>query len=80
MNYFKGENHQYLSVDSIHSDANNDLAANLEAEDLHSMTPSGMAPHVLNIKTNSIVMLLRNLSINHGLVNGARLRVVRFFR
>ena len=34
-----------------------------------------MPPHTLKLKVNSIVMLLRNLSIEDGLCNGTRLIV-----
>ena len=39
-----------------------------------TLTPSGMPPHCLNLKINSVVML-RNLSLQQGLCNGTRLKV-----
>lgn len=44
-------------------------------EFLHSLTPSGMPPHRLRLKVNTIVMLLRNISLRDGLCNGTRLIV-----
>ncbi|XP_057299442.1 uncharacterized protein LOC130630060 [Hydractinia symbiolongicarpus] len=44
-------------------------------EFLHSITPSGMPPHCLKLKSGVIVMLLGNININKGLCNGTRLIV-----
>ena len=44
------------------------------------MNPSGLAPHRLELKIGSIVMLIRNLNIREGLCNGSRLQVVGFER
>ena len=38
-------------------------------------TPSEMPPHELILKVGSVVMLMRNMSIKHGLCNGTRLVV-----
>lgn len=43
---------------------------------LNSLTPSGMPPHKLSLKPSSLVMLLHNISIQHGPCNGTRLEVV----
>ena len=47
---------------------------------MNTITPSGLPPHVLNLKVGSIVMLLRNISISSGFCNGTRLRVVSLHR
>ncbi|VDO32173.1 unnamed protein product [Heligmosomoides polygyrus] len=39
------------------------------------MTPTGMPPHVLNLKVGCMVMLLRYLDVANGLCNGTRLIV-----
>ncbi|XP_014670443.1 PREDICTED: uncharacterized protein LOC106811370 [Priapulus caudatus] len=44
-------------------------------EFLNSITPTGMPPHRLLLKQESIVMLLRNLDVKRGLCNGTRLLV-----
>ena len=46
-------------------------------EFLNSLTPGGMAPHVLNLKENARVMLLRNNNIKNGFCNGTMLKVIR---
>jgi hypothetical protein len=35
-------------------------------------TPPGLSPHTLQVKVNSIYRLIRNFSIDHGLVKNAR--------
>ena len=71
-----GEAVTYTSVDSIISDDNKERQMYPLAF-LNSLTPSGMPPHKLNLKLNSVVMLLRNLSLKDGLCNGTRLIVRR---
>ena len=71
-----GECHTYASVDSAVCD-NDQEATNYPHEFLHSLTPSGMPPHILNLKVGAVVMLLRNLNIKEGLCNGTRLMIKR---
>jgi hypothetical protein len=42
---------------------------------LWEQTPSGLPPHILNLKEGAIVMLLRNLHVRNGLCNGTRMIV-----
>ncbi len=76
VNMFPGENHTYLSADTLHKDSCN---LNIPTEYLNSITPSGCPPHSLQLKENTVVMLLKNL--RHGktrsLRNGTRLLVKR---
>ena len=37
---------------------------------LHSLTPSGLHPHLLLLKVDCVVMLLKNLDLKAGLTNG----------
>ena len=56
-------------------------AANYPPEFLHSLTPSGMPTHILNLKAVAMVMLLRNLNIKEGgFCNVTRLMVKRLRR
>jgi len=65
---------EFRSIDSIVSDNENEHV-NFPQEFLNSLTPSGMPPHLLNLKIGSIVMLLRNLNIKKGLCNGSRMTI-----
>ncbi len=74
VNMYPGENHTYLSADKLHEDSCN---MNIPVEYLNSITPSGLPPHKLQLKRNTVVMLLKNL--RHGktrsLRNGTRLMI-----
>ena len=69
------QNKIYRSIDA----ANGDDAADFPMEFLFSLTPNGLPlpPHALHLKVGAIVMLLRNLDINRGLCNGARMVICR---
>ena len=56
---------EYTSIDSVKCDDESEQM-NFPLEYLHSITPSGMPPHILRLKVGSIVMLLRNLNPNKG--------------
>ena len=46
---------------------------------LNGQTPDSMPPHIIKLKAGCMVMLMRNVHRDLGLVNGARL-IVRDFR
>jgi ATP-dependent DNA helicase PIF1 len=71
---FSGEEKVYHSFDSVDDDSRN----NYPIEFLNSITPNGLPPHVLIVKINCPVILLRNLDPNNGLCNGTRLMVRAF--
>ena len=76
MQQLPGECHIYANVDSAVCH-NEEEATNYPPEFLHSLTPSGMPLHILNLKVGAVVMLLRNLTIKEGLCNGTRLMIKR---
>lgn len=49
---------------------------NYPPELLNTINLPGLPPHQLKLKKNSIVMLIRNMSISRGLCNGTRLQVL----
>ncbi|GBN02340.1 hypothetical protein AVEN_260402-1 [Araneus ventricosus] len=65
----------YESMDNIVSNDPQDPLAYTE-EFLSSLTPTGMPPHKLRLKTEAI-MLLRNLAPSKGLCNGTRLIAIQ---
>lgn len=79
MKLIQGQNYTYNSVDRIESlDPEDDLEVReFPIEVIHAQTPSGMPPHVLNLKVDSVIILMRNISIRLGLTNGTRMRVFR---
>jgi len=60
------------SVDTVSEDDN---AALFKPEFLHTLTPSGLPPHQLQLKVGSPVMLMRNLNPREGACNGTRLMI-----
>ena len=78
MDQLPGQVKTYNSIDSVVSDSQEEIEL-YPLEFINSLTPSGMPPHVLNLKVGGIVMLLRNLSLKDGLCNGTRL-IVRNLR
>ena len=72
INTMPGDRKVYTSADRAICDDQTE-ADNYPMEFINSLTPSGMPPHSLCLKTGAIVMLLRNLDIRKGLCNGTRL-------
>lgn len=73
--YMSGSLITILSSDSVASEDEDEIA-NFPVEYLNSCTPSGMPFHELHLKIGVPVILLRNLSLTDGLVEGTRLLVV----
>ena len=62
----------YASVDlANHCDDNGLMGEGILPEYLNSLNPQNM-----QLRVNSIVMLIRNISIHEGLYNGTRLRIL----
>ncbi|XP_010229584.1 uncharacterized protein LOC100832196 [Brachypodium distachyon] len=72
---FNGEERIYHSFDS----AEDDPHGYYPPEFLNTLTPNGLPPHVLKLKINCPVILLRNIDPANGLCNGTRL-IVRGFQ
>jgi hypothetical protein len=72
MEAFPGEYHSLLSIDETENNQN--FPVSLEI--LHSLKTPGIPEHNLNLKINSVIMLLRNLNIREGLCNGTRLQLI----
>lgn len=77
LSYLEGDEKVYYSIDyATHkgSDKTDDnIYFKFPLEYLNSIN-SGLPPHELMLKINSIVMLIRNLSPSDGLCNGTRLK------
>ncbi|XP_062208827.1 ATP-dependent DNA helicase PIF1-like [Phragmites australis] len=73
---FPGDEMVYHSYDLAIDDPNNYYPP----EFLNSLTPNGLPPHILKLKVNCPVILLRNLDPANGLCNGTRLIVQAFQR
>jgi ATP-dependent DNA helicase PIF1 len=67
-----GESVTYTSIDSIVCEDGED-PTEFPEEFLYTQTPNGLPPHKLTLKVGTVVMLLRNLDVKHGLCNGSRL-------
>ena len=67
----------YTSVDSAdHCDDNGLMGEGILPEYLNSLNPQHLPPHELHLRINSIVMLIRNVSIHEGLCNGTGFRIL----
>jgi hypothetical protein len=75
INRFEGKEMVYHSFDSVEDDPHNYYPL----EFLNSLTPNGLPPHMLKLKINCPIVLLRNIDPTNGLCNGTRL-VIRGFQ
>ncbi|CAH0384705.1 unnamed protein product [Bemisia tabaci] len=66
-----GDSKTYLSVNRLIAEEERE-ALNFPLEFLDRLDLSGSPPHKLTFKEGVIVMLLRNLNVSIGLLNGAR--------
>ena len=71
---FPGEEKVYYSFDSVVDDPHN----HYQPEFLNSLTPNGLPPHILRLKINCPVILIRILDPSNGLCNGTRLIIKAF--
>ena len=61
---FPGQEHVYRGADSVVDEDNGNV---YPVEFLNNLTPSGLPPHVLRLKENCPIILLRNLNSASGL-------------
>lgn len=73
-----GQSRIYFSSDKVITD---DVSTvnNYPVEYLNTLNLSGMPPHKLELKINSIVLLIRNLNTERALVNGTRMRIKQMY-
>ena len=80
-----------LSEDSVvDDDPNNPIVDNgedmpedrrlIQLDELHILNPPGLPYHDLNIRVGAIAIIIRNLDVASGIVNGTRVRVEDFTR
>ena len=62
----------FFSSDSLISDEFHPNTAFAALEHLHHFHVSGVPPHELEIQSNTLTMLVRNLNFSSGLVNGQK--------
>ncbi|KAM0879624.1 hypothetical protein ACQ4PT_034106 [Festuca glaucescens] len=75
INRFQGQEMVYRSFDCAVDDPHNYYPPDF----LNTLTPTGLPPHLLKLKINCPIILLRNIDPANGLCNGTRL-VVRGFQ
>uniref|UniRef100_A0A183C069 ATP-dependent DNA helicase n=1 Tax=Globodera pallida TaxID=36090 RepID=A0A183C069_GLOPA len=70
----------YISVDTVDPDSPIDvLALNVAEryiENIYGKTPSGMPEHILELKVGAVMMVIKNISVAHGLCNGTRVQII----
>ena len=67
----------YTSIDSTENRGDNDqINETILPQYLNTLSPPSLPPHELRLRKYSVIMLIRNLSINEGLCDGTRLLVL----
>ncbi|XP_046389348.1 uncharacterized protein LOC124158205 [Ischnura elegans] len=66
--------HELRSADSVCKENDND-GLDVDFQLLHQATGNGIPDHVLRLKVGSVCLIMRNLNIGDGLVNGTKVIV-----
>jgi len=67
----------YTSICTENCNDNGNIGEALLSEYLNTLSPSSPPPYKLHLRSNCIIMLIRNLSITEGLCNGTRLMIIK---
>jgi hypothetical protein len=80
--YNNGNSKTFNSTDSLAdvTDSKGYLKKMLTEEQLNRKNHPSVPPHELTLKCNDNCMLMRNISVKHGLVNNARIRIMSFHK
>lgn len=71
LNLLESDAKEYTSIDTA-DEANTEMAT----EVLNTFQASGLPQHLLKVKVNCTIILMRNLNVQRGLCNGTRLRLI----
>ena len=63
-------------MNSVENCDNGDINEGLLPEYLNTFNPANLPLHELRLRTNCVVILVRNLRINEGLCNGTKLLIL----
>ncbi|KAL3096458.1 hypothetical protein niasHS_004420 [Heterodera schachtii] len=55
------------------------IAANINHENLMRQTPPGIPQHQLRVKVGAVMMVTNNISVEEGLCNGTRVQVLKLY-
>uniref|UniRef100_A0A914HAT8 ATP-dependent DNA helicase n=1 Tax=Globodera rostochiensis TaxID=31243 RepID=A0A914HAT8_GLORO len=70
----------YMSVDTVDPDSPMDIlalnVADRYIENIYGKTPPGMPEHSLQLKIGAVMMVIKNISVAHGLCNGTRVQII----
>lgn len=67
----------YTSVDTVETtNDDKDIYEAILTEYLNTLNPTCLPPHELRLRKYTVIILIRNLSVNEGLCNGTRLMVL----
>ena len=77
LNSLEGNLHELLSADSVSREGDNENdGLYVDIDLLHQATAKGVPDHNLRLKIGSVCLIMRNLNISDGLVNGTKVIIV----